>query len=137
MVASNRNRHEARSNLHDIKRERKKSLFFRELSQIISLISNENVDIQKVYVNRVDFSQDAGILYVYLSTYDVFSEEIFKKALEALKLYRPSIRKEIAVRLNPRHTPEIIFLYDETREKQDRIDSLLDKVIQDLSDNKK
>ncbi len=137
MVASNRNRHEARSNLHDIKRERKKSLFFRELSQIISLISNENADIQKVYVTRVDFSQDAGILYVYLATFDVFSEEIFKTALDALKLYRPSIRKEISARLNPRHTPEIIFLYDEVREKQDRIDNLLDKVIQDLGDSKK
>ncbi len=125
------------SKLHEIKREKKKSLFFRELSQIISLISNENPDVQKVYVTRVDFSQDAGILYVYLSTFDVYSAEIFKAALEALKLYRPSIRKEIAARLNPRHTPEIIFLYDEIREKQDRIDSLLDKVIQDLGTNKK
>ena len=137
MVASNRNHHGASSNLHEIKRERKKSLFFRELSQIISLISNENTDVQKVYVTRVDFSQDAGILYVYLSTFDVFSEEIFKTALDALKLYRPSIRKELATRLNPRYTPEIIFIYDENREKQDRIDTLLDKVIQDLGDSKK
>ena len=134
---SNRNRREAGSNLHEIKREKKKSLFFRELSQIVSLISNENPDVQKVYVTRVDFSQDASTLYVFLSTFDVYSEEIFKAALEALKLYRPSIRKEIATRLNPRHTPEIIFLYDEIREKQDRIDNLLDKVVQDLGTNKK
>lgn len=125
------------SNLYEIKREKKKSLFFRELSQIISLISNENSDVQKVYVTRVDFSQDSGILYVFLSTFDVFSEEIFKVALDALKLYRPSIRKELATRLNPRYTPEIIFLYDEIREKQDRIDNLLDKVIQDLESDKK
>jgi ribosome-binding factor A len=122
---------------YEIKREKRKSLFFRELSQIIGLIANDNLAVQKVYVTRVDLSQDNGILYVFLSTYDVYSEEIFKEALEALKLYRPSIRKELASRLNPRYTPENIFLYDEIREKQDRIDSILDKVIQDLESDKK
>ena len=78
--------------LHEIKRERKKSLFFRELSQMVGLVSNENSDAQKVYVTRVDFSQDCGILYVYLATYDVYSQEIFDKALSALILYKPSRR---------------------------------------------
>jgi ribosome-binding factor A len=137
MIASSRNRLGAISNSHEIKREKRKSLFFRELSQIISLIANDNAAVQKVYVTRVDFSQDSSILYVFLSTYDVFSQEVFEEALAVLKLYRPSIRKEIATRLNPRHTPEIIFLYDEIREKQDRIDSILDKVIQDLESDKK
>jgi ribosome-binding factor A len=137
MSVSSRNRCEARSNLHDIKREKRKSLFFRELSQIIGLIANENAAVQKVYVTRADMSEDNSKLYVFLSTYDVFSQEIFEEALAVLKLYSPSIRKEIATRLNPRHTPEIMFLYDEIREKQDRIDSILDKVIQDLESDKK
>jgi ribosome-binding factor A len=118
--------------LHEIKREKKKSLFFREISQLIGLIANENADVQKIYPTRVDFSQDCGIVYVYLSTFDVYSEEVFDKALYALILYKPSIRKEIATRLNPRYTPDIVFLYDENKEKQDRINQLLDKVSQDL-----
>ena len=122
--------------LHEIKREKKKSLFFREISQLVGLISNENIDAQKVYVTRVDFSPDCGIVYVYLATFGAYSEEIFDKALYALILYKPSIRKEIATKLNPRHTPDIVFLYDENKEKQDRMDELLDKVSQDLEKNK-
>jgi ribosome-binding factor A len=121
---------------HEIKREKKKSLFFRELSQIISLIANEEEPVQKVYVTKVDFSDDYGILYVYLSTVETFSEEVFERALGILKLYKPSIRKELATRLNPRYTPDIIFLYDKHREKQDRINALLDKVSQDLDTDK-
>lgn len=124
------------SKLHDIKREKKKSLFFRELSQIINLIANEEEAAQKVYVTKVDFSEDYGILYVYLTTVESFSEEVFDKALNILKLYKPSIRKEIATRLNPRYTPDIIFLYDKHKEKQDRINALLDQVSQDLDTGK-
>ncbi len=121
---------------HEIKREKKKSLFFRELSQIISIIANEEEPVQKIYVTKVDFSEDYGILYAYLSTIENFSEEIFEKALNILKLYKPSIRKELATRLNPRYTPDIIFLYDKHKEKQDRINELLDKVSQDLDTDK-
>jgi ribosome-binding factor A len=118
--------------LHEIKRERKKSLFFREMSQIVNLISCENPNIQKVYVTRVDFSQDYGILYVYLATFNVYSRDVFDKVLGELILYKPSIRKELASRLNPRYTPDIVFMYDEHKEKQDHINELLDKVSADF-----
>ena len=117
---------------HEIKREQKKSLFIREISQIIQLIAETEPLVAKVYPTRLDFSNDYGICYVYLSTFDEFSEEIFAKSLEVLKLYKPSIRKELATRLNPRYTPNIVFLYDKVREKQSKIDNLLDKVRDDL-----
>lgn len=121
---------------HEIKREKKKSLFFREISQIIQLISETEPLVTKVYPTKVDFSNDYGICYVYLSTFDEFSEETFEKSLEVLKLYKPSIRKELATRLNPRYTPNIVFLYDKVREKQSKIDNLLDMVRDDLETKK-
>ncbi|KKQ33492.1 MAG: hypothetical protein US49_C0001G0172 [candidate division TM6 bacterium GW2011_GWF2_37_49] len=121
---------------HEIKREQKKSLFIREITQIIQLLAEAEPLVGKVYPTRVDFSNDYGILYVYLSTFDEFSEEAFNLSLDRLKLYRPSMRKELATRLNPRYTPNIIFLYDKVREKQSKIDNLLDMVRDDLAGKK-
>jgi ribosome-binding factor A len=120
------------SNLREIKREKKKSLFFREISQLVQMISESEPSVARVYVTKVDFTDDFSICYAYLSTYAVFSEVIFDEALVKLKLYKPSIRKELASRINPRYTPDVIFLYDKAKEKQSRIDTLLDKVRDDL-----
>lgn len=124
------------SNVREVKREKKKSLFFRELSQLIQLVSESEPKVAKLYVTKVDFSDDFSICYTYLSTYVEFSEEIFDDALKVLKLYKPSIRKELAARLNPRYTPDIIFVYDKAKEKQSRIDAILDKVREDLESGK-
>lgn len=121
---------------HEIKREQKKSLFIREITQILQLLAETEPLVAKVYPTRVDFSNDYGIFYVYLSTFDEFSEEAFNQSLEVLKLYRASMRKELATRLNPRYTPNIIFLYDKVREKQSKIDNLLDMVRDDLAGKK-
>jgi ribosome-binding factor A len=124
------------SNLREVKREKKKSLFFRELSQLVQMISESEPKVAKVYVTRVDFADDLSVCYAYLSTYAEFSEEIFDDALRVLKLYKPSVRKELATRINPRYTPDIIFVYDKAKEKQSRIDTLLDKVRDDFGSDK-
>lgn len=118
--------------MHEIKREKKKSLFMREISQMIQLIAESEPLVAKVYPTRLDFTNDYSACYVYLSTFGEFSETTFNEALEVLKLYKPSIRKELASRLNPRYTPDILFFYDNLKEKQSRIDALLDKVRDDL-----
>lgn len=120
------------SNLHEIKRERKRSLFFREITKIINLIAEEEDIVAKIYVTRVDFAADFSVCYVYMTMHQDFSEDIFNKAVEVLKSYTSSIRKELARRLNPRYTPDIIFLHDKLQEKKHRIDALLDKVRKDL-----
>lgn len=123
-----------KSNRIDIKREKKKSLFFRELSLLIHKVTESEADVAAVYISRVDLSADNGIIYVYFASMQEPSKEIYEKALVKLKLYKPSIRKALAQTLQSRYTPDLLFLFDEKAEKVRNINELLDKVQQDLKE---
>jgi ribosome-binding factor A len=125
----------AQKKLHDIKREQKKSLFFREISSIVQPLTQENKDVSDLYVSRVDLSADSGILYIYFATYGVeaTAKEVFDKSVKTLILYKPSIRKALASRINSRYCPDLLFLFDDVKEKERHIHGLLDKVQDELS----
>lgn len=121
-----------RSSAPDIKRERKKSLYFREISALLQDLSRDEIAVQGVYVTQVDLSPNGGILYIYFSTYVEPGQEIFDAAFPVLKLYKPSLRKAFATRVNSRYTPELVFVYDKIKEKERRVTDLLEKVAEDL-----
>jgi len=121
----------------EIKREKKKSLFLREIASLVQSLGGEDKVVAQVYVTRVDLSADTGICYVYFSTYTEFSEELFKTVLERLKLYKPSMRKALAHTIPGRYTPDLLFLYDKPKEKEFRINQLLDKASEDLRASEK
>lgn len=118
-----------------IKREKKKSLFLREITMLVQSLGADNAVVALAYVTRIDFSADYGMCYVYFSTFNECSEEIFNKVLDQLKLYRPSMRKALAARIPSRYTPDLVFFYDKTKEKEIKINQLLDKVSQDLTES--
>jgi len=120
---------------HNVKREKKKSLYMREITSLIQEIAQDEPVVAQVYVTRVDFSADCGICYVYFSTFGEFSEELFEQVLERLKLYRPSMRSALARSIKSRYTPDLAFFYDKTKEKEFKINQLLDKVVEDLREN--
>lgn len=126
-----------KSTTADVKRERKKSLYLRELSQYIDSIAEEQPAVREVYLSRLELSADGGMCYLYFATIvpidsDSVAEERFKAALDVLKLYKPSMRKALAHGLQARYTPDLYFMYDEKREKLDRINALLDQVQNEL-----
>ena len=123
-----------RSATPTIKRERKKAQYLRELAVFVDTLAQEQPTLREVYVSRIDLSADGGICYVYFALITPVGEvppegeQRFDQALEVLKLYKPSLRKALAGTLQARYTPDLHFLFDETREKVDRINSLLDQV---------
>src|SRR5579862_8273108 len=122
---------------HEINREQKKSFFLRHISVILQSISQDDPVIATIYPTRVDFSADTGICYVYFATYDATnnkeaSEAIYNNAVKKLILYKPSIRATLAKKINGRYTPDLVFLFDTTAEKVRAINSLLDKVQEEL-----
>lgn len=127
-----------KSTVADVKRERKKSMYLRELSALIDTIAEEQLAVREVYLSRLELSADGGICYLYFAAIAPMNaeqpgaEERYVQALDVLKLYRPSLRKALAHGLQARYTPELMFLFDEKREKLDRINELLDKVGQEL-----
>ncbi len=121
------------SRTSDVKRERRKSLFLRELTSLVQSIAEEEKAVADVYVTQVDLSANSGICYVYFAAYKEPGHEVFLKALEVLKLYKPSIRKAIAGKIQARYTPDFVFLFDKAKEKERRVNQLLDYVQEDLS----
>jgi ribosome-binding factor A len=120
------------SNVNDVKRERRKSLFLQEFSSLFQELLQEEPSLIDVFVSKVDLSNDTGICYIYFATIREPGQEVFDKSLEILKLYKPSLRKAFANRLKTRYAPDLLFVYDKAKEKERRINELLDKVSEDL-----
>ena len=114
----------------DIKRAQKASLLFKTISQLYSNASYDNKELLGVYITRVEISADKGTCYVYFYTPD--GPEVFQEKLPLLKLYKPSLRNALAKGIANRYTPEIFFKFDAQQEKIDRIESLFEKVKNDL-----
>jgi ribosome-binding factor A len=122
----------AQSNVYEIKRERRKSLFLQEFSVLFQELLREDSSLIDVFVSKVDLSNDTGICYIYFSAIKEPGEEVFNQALEKLKLYKPSLRKAFANRIKTRYAPDLVFVYDKAKEKERRINELLDKVSEQL-----
>jgi len=113
----------------NVKREQKTALFLRKISSLIQSLSFDETKLSKIYVSKVELSKDYKICYVYFSTYT--DKKDFDEALEILKLYKPSLRKALAQVVIGKYTADLLFLYDESKEKERHMHKLLDKIAQE------
>ncbi|QQR48821.1 ribosome-binding factor A [bacterium] len=125
------------------KKEQKKSFLLREIATLVHKLSQEEPDIAAVFITRVELSADNGICYIYFAAYPdpcvqdfkAAALAMFEKALERLKLYKPSLRTALSKVMHGKYTPSLIFLFDEKQEKVLKINELLDKVQHDLDEH--
>lgn len=110
----------------EIKRAQREAHLFREVSSRFMQIIADEPDLQDVWITRVALSADGGICSIYLFTRE--GQEAFSKKLGQLILYKPSLRASIAQSASGRYTPDIIFRYDATIEKQQAVHNLLDSI---------
>lgn len=108
------------------RRAQKESLLRKELSKLFLEIQRNDPQFEGIYINRVSLSPDKSMVRVLFYSHE--GENFFKEKLKNLILYKPSIRKALSQLIPSRYTPEIIFVFDKTFEKQCRIESLLDKI---------
>ena len=127
-----------KSRSHDIKREQKKSYYLRELSNLLHLLAQDEPRLGSIFITRVELSADTGICYLYCSAIPLNTpdspEKVFRDTLSVLILYKPSLRAALAKILKARYVPDLVFLFDDKKEKVDKINELLDKVGQELSE---
>ena len=83
--------------------------------------------VHNVTLMAVTVSPDLKSAKVYFST---FRPEDREPALEGLRSASGYIKRQVSGRLRLRHTPELRFLFDETLEKANRLESLLRQVKQ-------
>lgn len=114
------------SNLSHIKRSQKESLLLRELSKMLLHLSLDDSELSGLFINRVELSKNKGVCIIYF--YDPNGPEVFEQKKRRLILYKPSLRKGIAMTLDGRYTPELKFAFDEQFEKQQRIENILETV---------
>jgi len=96
----------------------------RETSQIIRSVKDPRVNSGFVTITRCDVTGDLKFAKIYYSVLNGDPAEV-KKGLVSAKGY---IRREIAVRLNLRNTPELTFILDESMEHGAKISKILNEM---------
>ncbi|OGG49273.1 MAG: ribosome-binding factor A [Candidatus Handelsmanbacteria bacterium RIFCSPLOWO2_12_FULL_64_10] len=79
-----------------------------------------------VTVTGVDMSEDLRHAKVYVSV--LGPEEMRKGTLDALEHGSAYIRREVGHRIQIRHTPELLFRYDNSIEHGVKIDKILNEL---------
>ncbi len=97
------------------------------IEQISYIIANEvkHKDINFVTITDVKVSSDLGYAKVYFTVLDESKKEI---TLKALKEASGFIRHELRDRIEIRQIPELTFIYDDTIEEAQKIESIIDKI---------
>jgi ribosome-binding factor A len=117
--------------LRDIKRAKKESAFFRELSRFMLAIELDETRLRNLTLSKIALSSDGGTCTAFF--YTPGGQEKFNELLEVLVLYKPSMRKALSQAIPSRYTPELIFKYDTQFEKQHRIEDILEKIKEEES----
>jgi ribosome-binding factor A len=99
-------------------------LIRRTISEIIREI--RDFDAGLVTVMSVKLTDDLQDCKVYYSVFG--SSQDIDKAGEILKDNAKEIRHQLALRLNLRRTPSLLFIYDDTNETASKVFDILKKI---------
>jgi ribosome-binding factor A len=110
----------------DVKRAQKESLLYKHLAPLINQISLDDTRVAGMTLNRVELSANKSLATLYF--YSDKGIDDFKEKLGTLILYKPSLRAAIAKLVPARYTPELVFKFDSSFEKELKINLLLDKI---------
>ncbi|HET6384984.1 MAG TPA: 30S ribosome-binding factor RbfA [Armatimonadota bacterium] len=94
------------------------------ISEVIRMVKDPRLGF--VTVTGVEVSPDLSYARVFFSAYGTDEER--KDSLEALKHAAGFVRREVARRVQLRHTPEIDFRLDTTPDRAERIMQLLHEI---------
>jgi len=109
-----------------VRRAQKESLYYREISKLFQQIFMDDKSLDGLYINSVKLSPDKSVCNVLFFSDN--GQEHFKKLLPDLILYKPSLRKAISQNIRSRYTPQLKFKYDVQFEKQQKIETLFDRL---------
>lgn len=114
---------------------RRQARFNELISQTISSLipSLKDPALGFLTITGAEVSSDLSVAKVYYSVYGTPQEkESTKTALERAK---PFIRREVAKLENMRKVPQLIFIYDDTAEKADRLNQIFNRIHEEEHDN--
>ena len=110
--------------MNQIKLKRIASQIVREVSDILSNDARDKI-MHTVTITGCDVSNDLSYAKVYFtSTLSIDTKEL-ERELDKASGY---IRRELAERIDIRHTPKLVFKFDNSIEYGNHIEDLLDKI---------
>lgn len=117
-----------------VKQARLESIIRKELTEIIR---NEVKDpkLGFVTITDVELTNDYSYAKVYLSF--LKQDPKHQYGLEVLERAKGLIRTKLAARLTIRKCPELIFKIDDSLDRADRVESLLNRIHDDSDDSGK
>ncbi len=107
-----------------IKIERIEKEMVREVSQILQT-EVKNTALKFITITACHVTNDLSFAKIYFTC---FQEEERKEVEVALKQATGFIRKQLADRMNVRHTPELTFVYDDSIAYGKKIESVIEKM---------
>ena len=109
---------------NNVKIERLNQAFQEEISMIL-MTEIKDEDIKFVTITGVETTNDLSFAKVYFTVLDDDKKE---STLEALNKATSFIRGELSKRVEIRHTPELKFIYDNSIEYGNHIESIIEKI---------
>ena len=117
--------------MSSVKIERLNNLVLAELSKII-FKEIKNPIIKTVNLTAVEITNDLSYAKVYFTCMD----EEKDKVLEELNSAKGFLRTKLADTIDIRHTPELVFVYDNSIEYGMNIEKIIQKIHEKDEDNK-
>ncbi len=111
----------------NIKIKRLNHTYQQEISIILDREIKDEV-IKFVTITGVDITNDLSFAKIYYTVLDENRKLETQKALERASSF---IRTKLAEKVDIRHTPELIFIYDTSIAYGEHIDKIIDKIKED------
>ena len=99
----------------------------RELTGILRTVKDPRVSCAFISITGVEAAKDLSTAKIYYSVLSGESADVAKGLVSATGY----IRRELAMRLNLRNTPKLIFVYDNSTERAMRISDILNNIYSD------
>ena len=110
--------------MNQIKLKRIASLIVREVSDILNTKTRDKI-MHTITITGCDVSNDLSYAKIYFtSTLNIEYKEIERELEEASSV----IRRELAERIDIRHTPKLVFKFDNSVEYGNHIESIINKI---------
>ena len=108
----------------EIRRARKESLLFKELSSFFMRITQNDPALVGIFINAGVLSPDKASCSVLFAA--AHGKSYFEEHFGQLILYKPALRKALSQTIQARYTPQLIFKYDDRFEKEQKLNTLFD-----------
>ena len=117
--------------MNQIKLKRIGSLIVKEVSDILNNVARDKL-MHTITITGCDVSNDLSYAKIYFTCVLDIDKKLVEKELEEASGY---LRRELSERIEIRHTPKLIFKFDNSVEYGNHIEDLLDRINEKDNEN--